>query len=48
MNDYLVRLLDDETRQPTLAELTARIARRSESVTESSAAGIRAERDARS
>ena len=47
MNDYLLRLLEEETRQPTLAELTVRIGSRAERGTESSAAGIRLERDAR-
>jgi plasmid stability protein len=48
LNDYLLGLLAEEVRHPTFAELTARIAARSERLTRSSVDDIRAERDARS
>ena len=46
LNEYLLRLLDDETQHPTLVDLTARIASRAERAAESSADQIRAEREA--
>ncbi len=48
LNDYLLRLIELETERPTMAEVLARAASRSERATVSSVDIIRADRDSRS
>ncbi len=47
LNEYLLRLLEDETSRPTVAEVLQRVRLRSEKSSVSSVDIIRADRDAR-